>query len=150
MGTLIERLGHLVYLDANVVVYALEGYAQYEPVIRPLLEAMDRDQIRAATSDLTLAEVLVKPLRDGNAALQRAYREFLRPTQTLQVASVTREILIRAAELRASTSLRLPDAIHVATAESLGCDSLLTNDRALRSATGVPTLLLCELVAESR
>ncbi len=50
MAALIDELGPLVYLNANIVIYALEGHPQYESVIRGLLEAMDRGRITAATS----------------------------------------------------------------------------------------------------
>lgn len=61
------------------------------------------------------------------------------------LAPITQAILIEAAEIRAATDLKLPDAIHVATAMALGCDALLTNDRSLRAAPGMSVRLLADL-----
>jgi len=44
-----------VYLDANIFIYALEGYPDFQARITILLEAMDHQEIEALTSELTLA-----------------------------------------------------------------------------------------------
>jgi predicted nucleic acid-binding protein len=43
--------------------------------------------------------------------------------------------------------LRLPDAIHAATAQHAGCTALLTNDERLKSLPGIETVLLKDLSA---
>jgi predicted nucleic acid-binding protein len=58
--------GQTVYLDTNIVIYALEGFESYRSVLLELLNNLDQRVIRGVTSELTLSEVLVKPLRDGN------------------------------------------------------------------------------------
>ena len=50
----------------------------------------------------------------------------------LAMVPVSRTILIDAARLRANSGLRLPDAIHVATAVAAGCPIFLSNDRRLK------------------
>ena len=74
MGRLTGLTGP-VYLDANIFIYALEGYPDFQARITILLEAMDHQEIEALTSELTLAEVLVKPFREatslGNAPTKR-------------------------------------------------------------------------------
>lgn len=56
---------------------------------------------------------------------------------------VSRSILIEAAKIRsAAGNVRLPDAIHLATAVSTGCDTVLTNDRTLASNGVIRTQLL--------
>ncbi|HPD30955.1 MAG TPA: PIN domain-containing protein [Phycisphaerae bacterium] len=110
-----------------------------------LLGAMDQGTLSAATSELTLAEVLVKPKQDKNAALVNEYCDFLEPSAALTLAPITQAILIEAAEIRAATGLKLPDAIHVATALAMQCDTLLTNDRAIRATRGISVRLLSDL-----
>ena len=53
-------------------------------------------------------------------------------------------IVVYAADIRAKTNLKLPDAIHVATARSLGCKTLLTNDQVLCPITAPQVRLLSE------
>lgn len=133
MGRVSSELGRRVYLDTNIVIYAVEGFADYSDQIQALLEAMDTGEIVAFTSDLTLAETLVKPMKDQNLAIQHAYRTFLTPTAAMEIIPISRDILEDAARLRATTKLKLPDAIQLATALRERCDSFLTNDDGFRS-----------------
>jgi predicted nucleic acid-binding protein len=133
MGGVSAELGRRIYLDTNIVIYAVEGFAQYAPQIQALLDAMDANEVSVVTSELTLAEVLVGPLKAKNAPVQQIYRSFLTPTVTVVVPPVSRDILEESAQLRATTKLRLPDAIHLATALRHQCDSFLTNDDTFNS-----------------
>lgn len=145
MGGLMSELGGFAYLDANILVYAVEGYPDYENQVRAILAAMDHGDLVVATSELTLAEVLVKPKQVGNASLERAYQEFLEPSPAFVVAPITRTVLVEAAGIRARTALKLPDALHLATALSLGCSSFLTNDHSFRGVSTPRVILLPEL-----
>lgn len=89
---------------------------------------MQTADIFVVTSELTLAETLVGPIKANNLLIQQTYRSFLTTTAILEVAPVSRRILEAAAQLRATTKLKLPDAIHLATALQYQCDSFLTND----------------------
>ncbi len=83
-----------------------------------------------------------------NLQLQAAYQQSLQSTEVLEVVPVNRDVLIEAARLRTITNLRLPDAIHAATAFLSGCETFLTNDR--RFAALPPTIkvvLLSDLIA---
>lgn len=66
MGRVSAELGAKVYLDTNIVIYAIEGFADLAEQIQALLRALDDAQIVAVTSELTLAEALIKPLKDQN------------------------------------------------------------------------------------
>ncbi|MCI0489353.1 MAG: type II toxin-antitoxin system VapC family toxin [Blastocatellia bacterium] len=146
MGAMSPILGRKVYLDTNIIVYAIEGYELYAASIQAILDAMDSGDIVAATSELTIAEVLVKPKQDQNEMLVNAYRYFLRSTAALSVVPISRSILEEAAQIRASSNLKLPDAIHLATASAQGCDSFLTNDRAFRAVPSFNVKILSELI----
>jgi predicted nucleic acid-binding protein len=134
-----------VYLDANIIIYVVEDVAPYAEHARSLLHAMASGTVEAVTSELTLAEVLVGPLRAGNESIGNAYTTFLYRSIGLVTMEVSREILVAAGELRAATSLRLPDAFHGATARRAGCTAFLTNDERLKSIPGIATVLLKDL-----
>jgi predicted nucleic acid-binding protein len=129
--------GRKVYLDTNVFIYAVEAVAEYEHVIEALFGLIEDAEVAAFTSELTLAESLAKPFEAGRHDIVGVYEEMLSPSSWLSVLSVERTILIEAARLQARLVLRLPDAIHVATAVAAGCDVVLSNDRRLRVPAGM-------------
>lgn len=146
MGSLIDSLpGNRVYLDTCIFIYAMEGFPDWELQLRALFEQADAAALHVVTSELTLAEVLVKPIADGNEPLARAYEAILTSTPALTVVPVSRRILVDAARMRASQSgVRLPDAVHLATAVHARCDVLLSNDRGLKGSV-IPVLLLDDI-----
>src|SRR5437868_1542605 len=99
MGRVSAELGPQVYLDTNIIIYAVAGFAGLADQIQALLQAMDDMEIVAFTSELTLAEVLVKPMQDQNQQAQQAYETFLTPSPALQVVHISRSILTEAARL---------------------------------------------------
>jgi predicted nucleic acid-binding protein len=135
--------GSKLYLDTTTIIYASEGSPLLSPGAQSLLLRIDSGELLAVTSELTLAEVLVKPIRDRNPALADIYRARMRTGRTLEVLPVTRDVLERAAALRAEqVSLKLPDAIHAATALIARCDLFVTNDFRFSSVPGLNPVLL--------
>lgn len=144
--TLVERIGsRRVYLDANVFIYVVEGIEAHAPALRPLLPAVASGRVSAVTSALTLAEVLVHPFRTGNVRREQAFARTVRSGGGLTVEPVTEAVLIGAARVRADRpSFKLPDAIHVATAQLAGCAVLVTNDAGIAAAPGVEVVRLSD------
>jgi predicted nucleic acid-binding protein len=139
--------GNRLYLDTNVWIYALEGYAAYIAILTDLFGQIDEGNLRAVTSELTLAEALVKPFIDQNVERQHVYQRVLQNSAHLQLIPITRQILVRSAELRATESLlKLPDAIHVTTALVSHCDAFLTNDKRIRDIANLPIFQLSNIV----
>ena len=85
----------------------------------------------------------MKPLLDRSREPEAAYLQALRH-DALHLAPVSQETLIAAAHLRAEHGLKLPDAIHMATAQLTHCERLLTNDSRLK-ITGIDVLLISQL-----
>jgi predicted nucleic acid-binding protein len=142
MAGLAGILGKTAYLDTNLFIYAVEGYEPEQDFVRELFAALDRGEFAAATSELTLAELLVKPFELGREDVVSAYTELLRPSDRLAVVPVDRLILIEAARQRAALGMLMPDAIHVATAVATGCEVFLTNDRRLKLPSTLSAKLL--------
>ncbi len=142
MATLERLPGGKVYLDANVFIYAVEAVAEYAVEIEALFSRIDDGSIVAATSELTLAEVLAKPFEAGRHDIARINEDMLAPSAWLAVLPVDRTTLIEAARLQSGLALRLPDAIHVATALAAGCTAVVSNDRRLRLPADVKLFLL--------
>lgn len=145
MGKVSTELGQRIYIDTNIVIYAIEGLAHYAAQVQPLLKAMKAAEVFVVTSELTLAETLVGPIKTSNLLIQQTYRSFLTTTAVLEVVPVSRRILEDAAQLRATTKLKLPDAIHLATALQYQCDSFLTNDVVFKSLNLTQVKMLAEV-----
>ena len=127
----VQNDGKIIYLDTNVFIYLIESpVAKYQMLFK-IMQFVEQGTIRAVTSDLTFGELLVKPYAQ-DTALANTYFELLNNSPVLKLAPIDREIIIHAARLRSlKKGLKLPDAIHLATAERSGCDAILTNDRDL-------------------
>ena len=136
-----------VYLDANSIIYSVERIEPYRTVLQPLWEAAKAGKITIATSDLTLLEVLVVPLRTGNKVLEAGFRALLQYSSDVQLIAITHAIFEQAASLRARTTIKTPDAIHAATALLAGCALFVTDDSAFRRIPGLPVALLSEALS---
>jgi predicted nucleic acid-binding protein len=130
--------GLALYLDTNVIIYAVEGQNQWSDTLRQLFEEIDARAIHAFTSELTLAEVLTKPLELGATELIATYEEFLAPDSLVRVIPIDRIVLRLAAGISGKMRIKLADAIHLATATHSACDFMLTNDEQLGQRIPTP------------
>ncbi len=145
MGSIAQIKGPAVYLDANIFIYAVEEFPLVARRVNALFGRIDRGELIAFTSELSLSEVLVKPMRDNLTKVVYQYLDLVRTGSTLSVIPVDRENLIKAAELRSQSSLKLPDAVHVATAIRHSCASFITNDRRIGSPGTPERVILMDL-----
>ena len=148
MGSLSARVGPRPYVDTNVFIYALEAHPAYVETVRRFFAAADQGACRVLASELVLAEALVTPLRIGNLELVDRYLRHLLRSRSVELLPIGREILIDAARQRAVHAVRLPDAIHAATAIRSACTSFITNDLRLRTVPGLQVVTLEELGRE--
>ncbi len=148
MGLNEALASHRLYLDTNVFIYFLNDFRPYAQELEEIIWRIEIGASQAVTSELTLAELLVQPFRSGNLEEELRCREAIKPRAGFSVQSVTMEILEKTARLRASiSSLRTPDAIHLATALVTDCDAVLTNDRRLNTQGLIPIIPLSSLAA---
>jgi predicted nucleic acid-binding protein len=141
------QLNKRIYLDTNIWIYALEGFPAFVEELAALFQSIDQGIFMAVISELTLAEVLVKPMQNKNLAQQNTYQQAITSNPHLQVIPVQRDLLISAAQLRMSANLKLPDAIHAATALISQCSILLTNDAKFQNVSGLQTIILSQAIA---
>jgi predicted nucleic acid-binding protein len=145
--------GARVYFDTNVFIYGVEGGDSWRPLWGALWGMAQGGQMQVVSSELTLAEALVQPIRTVNREAQRELGSLLVPSEVLALIPISRPILLEAARLRALHQLEMPDAIHAATAKAGRCQYFLTNDKKLAEAAGAKMVVLQrlreELAAES-
>lgn len=147
MAALASALGghRLVALDTSIWIYHFEGSAAYGRVADSVLDAVTHARIRAVVSELVLLELLVAPLKKGAQDTADEIELTLLHFPNLQLAPVTRDVLVRAADIRARYGLRTPDAIMVATAIESEAMLAITNNSAWRKVNELEVLLLQDL-----
>ncbi|PZS15977.1 MAG: VapC toxin family PIN domain ribonuclease [Acidimicrobiales bacterium] len=93
----------MIVLDASVLIAYLDGDDNHHVAAETLLAGAVDDDIGA--NSLTLAEVLVAPVRDGLlATAQTAFRDLELVELPFPAATA-----VRLAQLRVSTGLKMPD-----------------------------------------
>lgn len=146
MEWLAQLQGQIVGLDSAPLIYFIEENPTYLEVTDAFFEAMFRDEFSVVTSVVTLPEVLVYPLRQGNIELMQQYRDILFDSVGLAMIEVSIAIAQTATHLRANYNLRTPDAIQMATAIQESASFFLTNDARLPSLPELLVLVLDRLI----
>jgi predicted nucleic acid-binding protein len=121
-----------VALDADLIIAFLDAaddqHGRAIDELRPHLAAVE--QIIVAAS--VYAEVMVRPTQRGTPAKVDEFLEAIGAT----VVAIDRAVARRAAQLRADhRSMRLPDALSLATALATGSQLLTLDQRLRRIAT---------------
>jgi predicted nucleic acid-binding protein len=147
MGVIALPSSGLVYVDTSPIIYLVEPVEPYLSASAPLWAALNAGTQPVVTSQLTLLEVLVKPLHDGNVVVANLFRSVLLGTVGLSCVPITIPILEGAAQIRAAHNLKAPDAIHAATALDAGCVLFVTNDIGFRRVPGLNVSVLSEVAA---
>jgi predicted nucleic acid-binding protein len=130
--------GDLVVVDTAPWIYLLEDNARFAPLFEGLFVAAEKGQLQLALSSITLAELLVGPIKHGRDALAKRYEKAL---TAFEIIPISAEIAVTAARLRAGTGLRLPDALQAATALERSAAALVTHDRDFSKLPGLRALM---------
>jgi predicted nucleic acid-binding protein len=125
-------VGSLVYVDTNVFIYFLEGDRDAGARAEALFAHADRVGAVLLTSELTAAECLYKPHKDGNLRLASLYGDLF-DSGEVQIIPLTGDLARRAAGDAGALGLRLIDSIHYLSALEAGCDVFVSADARFRS-----------------
>ena len=120
-----------IFFDTNVFIYLFEDYEPFSSMVDSVWRRMIQRGDKLVTSAMTLGELLVKPSKLGQASLIEQYDRAIRARA--QVISFDPQVAWRYATLRATHTIRNPDAIQLACAAHAGVDLFLTNDQRLHS-----------------
>lgn len=139
--------GASLLVDTSVVLAYLVGAEATSPAAEQLFDAfVATGRNPASLSMITVEEILVRPFRAGTSSVAIA-EGFLRHFAEIRLVEVSYDIAREAARVRATTGMRTPDALIVATALVTGVDLLVTNDRSWAASLEAfaPSLRLCLL-----
>lgn len=120
-----------VYVDSNVLIYSVEGVPPAAGPAKRLIKTLRDRRSALFASEIASAEVLAPAKRRGAWPLhmkRRVYLDLLIWSGAVSLVPITREILIRTADLRKTLSLKLPDAIHILSAIHSDCTFFVSGD----------------------
>ena len=136
-----------IYLDASGFIYSLERIEPYRALLEPMWRQAQARRFAIVSSDLVVLETLVKPLRDGDTVVETLFRALF-DADEVDLIPATRDLWEEAAQLRAVTGLRTPDALHAATALHADCTLFVTNDAGFGRVNDLPVVVLKDLLEE--
>lgn len=135
-----------LYLDSNIFIYLVEDRGALRDAVTAILAEAQTRGIFLTTCEITLAECLHGAFKQENEALAGVYRELLSGDGLIKTILCQSIIFEDAARFGAALSLKLTDAIHLASAVHFGCDAFLTNDRGIRGPEILKIIQLSDLL----
>lgn len=134
-----------VFLDANALIYLIEGAEPFAASVRQQLRtlaAAGTQPVRVAMSLLSRLECRVRPLRMEDNRLLADYDAFFaRPDLTLVPLSA--DVVELTTAIRVRHGLRTPDALQAASCLQLGDSAVfLTGDRIFQRVAGLRVALV--------
>lgn len=120
-----------IFWDTNIYIYLYEDSGALSKKAAVLRSRMLERGDQLLTSTLTMGEILVKPMEEGDIELCDRYEQAIAATSLLIPFDVDAAKVY--ASLRRDRSLRPPDAIQLACAAASGTDLFVTNDSRLQS-----------------
>ncbi len=116
----------IVAIDSNVFIAALSADELHSIIAQQLIRDIAKGLHSAVTSSITLSEVLSVSKATPDVDLTAFFSQI----PNLLTIPADDAICLRAAELRKQhgSKLKLPDALHLATALSMHADTFVTND----------------------
>ena len=133
-----------VFLDSSALIYLIEGAEPFSTRVRRELSVLSkrRPAPQVALSRLTWLECRVRPMRDGELGVLAAFDEFLARPDIVWI-ELSPQVIELAAEIRAQTGLKTPDALQAACCLQLGPDHLLlTGDADFRRVAALRVKVL--------
>jgi predicted nucleic acid-binding protein len=139
--------GPLVVIDTSVFIGAKNPDEPEHDDCGRALNLVHRRRIRGLISTITLAEVLVGYYTEDDSDGRLGFLDYIRTPNRIQVVPVDLEVSEVAARVRSETSLRLPDAIIVASALVQGAQCIVTHDREFEKARHLVTTSSAKAIA---
>ncbi len=130
--------GVRIALDTVPFIYFLERHPTYYPFAKNLFERIEKGKIDAVASTLVLTELLVPAFCTEDSSRAHEVLRLLAHFPHLTLVEVNTTIAYEASRIRAETSLRTPDALHLATALIQKVDWFVTNDKAFTRLKDFP------------
>lgn len=136
---------HKLYVDANIIIYFVEGDEAHQKMADALFEYAEANGIALITSEIAVGECLYGARKRERTESVLQFETLFDEVGIFHLVPVEMDIVKRTAQVGARHRFKLVDAIHVASAMETGCDAFITNDKAIRSTPDLTVVQLSEL-----
>ncbi|MEN1957638.1 type II toxin-antitoxin system VapC family toxin [Luteimonas changyuni] len=134
----------ILFLDANALIYLIEGAEPFVSRVRGQLRALEAAHPGAhmAVSRLTALECRTGPMKAGDASILSHYDAFFAQPDLVWV-ELDATVIDLATAIRARHGLRTPDALQAACCLHLGPEhAFVTGDKAFGRVAGLNVVTL--------
>ena len=131
-----------LFLDSNFLIYLMEDYENYKPLVNTVLTDVYDHKVKMVTSTITVMECVT-----GLMKTEQNPEQFFGLTDALglKIIDLTKDIALVAANVRAAyPAIKQMDSIQLATSLYIGCDWFITNDKRLNQFKEVPVIILSD------
>ncbi len=131
-----------VYIDTNIFIYFIEQVEPFYGRVKDLLALMSDVGATICTSELTVAECLHRPFRNGDKQLVETYELLFEQSGDVGLVELSGILAKRAVANGAPIGLKLADAIHYISALDEGCDVFVSSDAKFKSTKTMHVITL--------
>ena len=140
------RRHHRVAIDTSVFIYHVQANPRYLSATDRIFAWLEQPSSSAVTSCISMTELLVQPMREGNEQRVGEFFALLTRYPHLEWVPASLQIAALAARFRSEHRLRTPDALQAATAVYSGATGLITNDGAFKRFSVFQVLVLDDVL----
>lgn len=119
------------YWDTNLFVYLHENHPAFRPMVENIYNFLAARNDTLCTSVFTVGEVLALPIKMNDSQAIASIRNSMLGGD-VDLLGFTLPMAERYAQIRATTALKAPDALHMATAIEVQASLFVTNDHQLQ------------------
>ncbi len=135
-----------LFLDTCILIYFLEDNLEFGPAARILFDKVEKGDLKASVSTLTMTELLTGPYRVKNDLLALQYHALLFHFPNLSMVDINLDIAVEAARIRGTYNYSTPDSLLLSAAIQVKATAFVTTDRKLFSFPELTVLNLTEIV----
>lgn len=126
-------------LDTSCFIYHFEKHPKYSPLTKELFLLLRKK--KGVVSSLAFSELIAKRQIFADKRKRLLYKTAFQTVPNTEICDFDLELAEYAAGFRILYNLRLPDAIHLATAVINGADVFITNDERFKKVKEIKVIV---------
>jgi predicted nucleic acid-binding protein len=135
-----------VVIDTNVFIYCFTEDIRFGKTAAFVIQSAELKRFHAVITPVTMAELLVKPLRMNRPDLAEKIRSTVGRFSNIEPVEIDFNMAEMAGALRAKYGLLLPDMFQAAAALTGQKPCMITNDKKLRRVEEIDVFTLDDFV----